>query len=174
MDDLRLRCIAIVLARCCEPHNRRHTVRSSCKPISIVHFRDKPKTKLRSCVTWAQATRLTCKRCGIRVLDHVLDSLCPIYTRSQSTSLSCRAIMIRITPGLVIILASIANCQQLSGFYSYVNYPGLSQGCVEALNTSVPCPPLLSTVAVKYIYWHSITEIVTNLATVVQSLILGN
>ncbi|TPX15256.1 uncharacterized protein E0L32_004533 [Thyridium curvatum] len=45
---------------------------------------------------------------------------------------------------LLFIFPILSWAQQLNGTYMNVDYPGLSDGCKKALNTSVACPLLLS------------------------------
>jgi hypothetical protein len=51
---------------------------------------------------------------------------------------------------LLAVFAIGANGQQLGGVMRGINYPGLSDRCLEALNTTVTgCPLLLSSVSVE-------------------------
>jgi hypothetical protein len=52
-----------------------------------------------------------------------------------------------LKPLAVLIIGTHA--QQLDGYYRSVSYPGLSNGCLTALNTTVAnCPSLLNTASV--------------------------
>jgi hypothetical protein len=42
-----------------------------------------------------------------------------------------------------LVISYQATAQQFSGVPMPVNYPGISDGCFDALNTTVTCPSLL-------------------------------
>ncbi|KAL4739523.1 hypothetical protein BDV11DRAFT_169938 [Aspergillus similis] len=52
-----------------------------------------------------------------------------------------------ISTALGLLFAVSGHCQQLSDAPSYINYPGLSEACLTALNTTVSCPPFLNPVS---------------------------
>lgn len=47
------------------------------------------------------------------------------------------------------MLLRISCAQKLSGAKTYLNYPGLSPACLDALATDVSCPPFLSPASVE-------------------------
>ncbi|KAJ5153569.1 LysM domain protein [Penicillium canariense] len=52
-----------------------------------------------------------------------------------------------ISTALGLLFAVSGHYQQLSDAPSYINYPGLSEACLTALNTTVSCPPFLNPVS---------------------------
>ncbi|KAL4958979.1 uncharacterized protein BDV14DRAFT_194147 [Aspergillus stella-maris] len=65
---------------------------------------------------------------------------------------------------LGLLFAPFANCQQLSDAPSYIDYPGLSNACLTALNTTVTCPPFLSPVSAsgEILDFDLVTELCVN------------
>lgn len=52
-----------------------------------------------------------------------------------------------IQTAFLALLIQSALGQQPAGTHAFVNYPGLSDGCMEALATNVTCPPYLPVVS---------------------------
>jgi hypothetical protein len=51
--------------------------------------------------------------------------------------------------GLVLLCQTTA--QQFSDVPLPVNYPGISDGCFDALNTTVTCPAFLIDISIEYV-----------------------
>jgi hypothetical protein len=51
---------------------------------------------------------------------------------------------------LFLALVQVAWAQQLNGTYMNIDYPGLSDGCKKALNTTVACPLFLAKRSGRY------------------------
>jgi hypothetical protein len=50
---------------------------------------------------------------------------------------------------VVVLFLSKILAQQFEGSQRFINYPGLSPACLDALNTTVSCTPLLGSISLE-------------------------